>query len=629
MSSTAGNASSQKVALVRSLTPRLTRRRKIVLGTVSLAGATAAGTATYYLSLTFDDWREIFGMDAEIFTKDEEEELVALEKEGPPMKAPPIISAHPFKTTKSFLWRLLFCISRFLYIVRLILPVATYGAYWRLIRSDCEEVRRRFFAKCVSALESSGCTMLKFGQWISMRPDMFPKELVELCGRLRESAPAHAFEHTKAAIETAFGLAIEDIFETIDETPVASGCVGQVHRARLRPEYALANGARDVAVKVRHPSVLKETYIDFDILFGVLVPTLNFVWRLTGNTQVHLPFVKTNFYELVMKQIDFKWEAYNLSQFSRNFKREIRQANYARLSGSHGANSARDRQTKDEAHLSTTVSFPRVSPKLLSEAVLVESWAEGVSVGEIYDSEPNTDLGAMRSRVAAGAFDISMKMYLRDNFIHSDMHAGNMLYDPKLGHITVIDAGMATSLPQHILDVFGDFLRAVVLADADVLADAVYQFHDESGSGMPRPEKERLRSEIQLVLDRWRPHGYPPRPGVHSDCTIGDVMADVFGNLAENGVVLRSDVSVALASMQISEGLIIGLDREFDIISNTLPYFVRYQGWGSMQNVLSAGYNGSTDTTKSAHSGNLVGLVDTSGVVVHVPEEAEEAAKAG
>ena len=86
-------------------------------------------------------------------------------------------------------------------------------------------------------------------------------------------------------------------------------------------------------------------------------------------------------------------------------------------------------------------------------------------------------------------------------------------------------------------------------------------------------------------------------------------MADVFGSLSDMSVVLRSDVSVALASMQISEGLIIGLDPEFDIISKTLPFFVRYQGWASAQEVLTYGYNNAANT-RSKHSGNLVGLVD-------------------
>lgn len=44
-------------------------------------------------------------------------------------------------------------------------------------------------------------------------------------------------------------------------------------------------------------------------------------------------------------------------------------------------------------------------------------------------------------------FDISIKMFLRDNFIHGDLHAGNLLYDTVSSRITVLDAGLTASLP--------------------------------------------------------------------------------------------------------------------------------------------------------------------------------------
>ena len=88
-----------------------------------------------------------------------------------------------------------------------------------------------------------------------MRPDMFPRDLCEMCANLRQNAPTHEFHLTRDQIRESFGMEVEEIFEKMDRMPVASGCVGQVYRARLKPEYALASGDRDVAVKVRHPAV--------------------------------------------------------------------------------------------------------------------------------------------------------------------------------------------------------------------------------------------------------------------------------------------------------------------------------------------------------------------------------------
>ncbi len=47
-------------------------------------------------------------------------------------------------------------------------------------------------------------------------------------------------------LEEEFGAKVDDVFEWFDEVPVASGSVGQVHRARLR------NGGRKVTCCLVH-----------------------------------------------------------------------------------------------------------------------------------------------------------------------------------------------------------------------------------------------------------------------------------------------------------------------------------------------------------------------------------------
>ena len=46
--------------------------------------------------------------------------------------------------------------------------------------------------------------------------------------------------------------------------------------------------------------------------------------------------------------------------------------------------------------------------------------------------------------------DMSMKMMVRDNFVHGDMHGGNILYSMSENHVTVLDAGIATSLDKRL-----------------------------------------------------------------------------------------------------------------------------------------------------------------------------------
>lgn len=48
--------------------------------------------------------------------------------------------------------------------------------------------------------------------------------------------------------------------------------------------------------------------------------------------------------------------------------------------------------------------------------------------------------------LAQKIFGMNMKMFLRDNLIHSDMHAGNILFSEVTEELTVLDAGQTVSL---------------------------------------------------------------------------------------------------------------------------------------------------------------------------------------
>lgn len=66
-------------------------------------------------------------------------------------------------------------------------------------------------------------------------------------------APAHGFKHTQRALEQAFDMKLSELFESIDRRPVASGSIGQIHKAKLSEKGAAITGCRPgqvVAVKV-------------------------------------------------------------------------------------------------------------------------------------------------------------------------------------------------------------------------------------------------------------------------------------------------------------------------------------------------------------------------------------------
>ena len=77
-------------------------------------------------------------------------------------------------------------------------------------------------------MQRGGCSFQKFGQWMSMRPDMFSQLLVNKMSELRQDSPAHSAAVTRQIFRETFGVAVEEIFEEFSDKPIASGSIAQV-----------------------------------------------------------------------------------------------------------------------------------------------------------------------------------------------------------------------------------------------------------------------------------------------------------------------------------------------------------------------------------------------------------------
>lgn len=490
---------------------------------------------------------------------------------------------HPYDNSW-WCWKVYFRTKRFLYLVAVFLPCLTVASIGELTGN--QKARAFGLELLVGAFESAGCGLQKFGQWLSMRPDMIPADVVAALCSLRQDTPVHSIEHTRKMLKESFGLEITEMFEFFDVKPIASGTIAQVHRARLREEYALkanirqSNGelVQDIAVKVRHPNVLAETWCDVDLVFRFI--------HLTDILTI--PFNKAEFMQTLQSQIDLKQEAQNLLQFRENFKREA---------------------------ITSNLAFPIVSVDLLSGSILLESWVKGKSVSDIMtkvsarsfdmveeglaaigqnttqairaaDELVDTLAGEVlqtRKELARKLFDASIKMFLRDNLVHGDLHAGNVMFDEKAGCLTIIDGGLVTGLEEEwVRKDFGSLLHALCTGDVEKMVGKLMDFdvQSESQTGTTTTtaqveSRALFFQDIQRVVNKWvDPNGTTAPDG--GPISLGDLLGSIMYVVQRHQVCLRSDVAACLMTMGITEGLILSLDPNFDMVQQALPYFLRY-----------------------------------------------------
>ena len=178
---------------------------------------------------------------------------------------------HPY-ASRCLLWRLCFRTKRFVYLLWVFLPCAAVG--FIAVLTGSAKWRERWISVLISSIERAGCSIQKFAQWLSMRPDIAAPDVAEALSKLRTDAPAHELAHTQAVLSESFGVDMNELFEEFETEPVSSGTVAQLYRAVLKPEHAFTDNSgkliTKVAVKVRHPAAVAETYCDLSLIFGFI-----------------------------------------------------------------------------------------------------------------------------------------------------------------------------------------------------------------------------------------------------------------------------------------------------------------------------------------------------------------------
>ncbi|KAL2622671.1 hypothetical protein R1flu_002876 [Riccia fluitans] len=393
-------------------------------------------------------------------------------------------------------------------------------------------------------LELAGAAFIKWGQWAATRPDLFPRDLCSYLSKLHSQAPAHNFAQTRKIVEKAFGRKLEEIFEDFEEEPVASGSIAQVHRAVLRFRHpGQKSKPMTVAVKVRHPGVSEVIRRDFTIInwvakLSTYLPGLSWL-RLDESVQQFAVFMLT--------QVDLAREAAHLSRFIYNFRR-----------------------WKD-------VSFPKPLYPLVHPAVLVETYEHGESVARYVDRPEKTRLNSALAHIGTHTL---LKMLLVDNFIHADMHPGNILVRVKSGrsaksffrshpHVILLDVGMTAELPQRDRVTLLEFFKAVALRDGRKAAECTLQFSRAQSC----PDPEGFKDDVAAVFRLWQ-------TSEGDKLHAGDCIQELLERVRRHRVNIDGDVCTVMVTTLVLEGWQRKLDPELNIL-DTIHTLLFKADWAS------------------------------------------------
>jgi ubiquinone biosynthesis protein len=380
----------------------------------------------------------------------------------------------------------------------------------RDIRELSLEVRIR------KALTELGTTYIKLGQILSTRPDLLPPDFIKELSKLQDDAPPIPWEEVEAQLTAAWSQPLDELFASIDHTPLAAASLSQVHAAVLPND-------REVVIKVQRPDIQPVIKSDLAIL-----EDLASIAQHTPMGELYNPVdVVAGFSYTLQNELNYLREGRNADIFRKNFAEE------------------------------PYLYIPKVYWQLTTRQVLVLERIHGVKIDDIAGLE---DAGLDRKVVAANAARIIIKEVMADGFFHADPHPGNFFVLPQ-NVIGAMDFGMVG----HLTEVDRINLVRLYIASVRMDADAIVEQLIRMGAAAARVNRPTLKRDITRLLDKY--YGLPLK-----EIRAQDVVSDIMPIAWRHHLSLPPDLWLLGKTLAMMEGVGLQLDPDFDIFAVSKPF---------------------------------------------------------
>jgi predicted unusual protein kinase regulating ubiquinone biosynthesis (AarF/ABC1/UbiB family) len=380
----------------------------------------------------------------------------------------------------------------------------------------------------VDAFVSLGPTFVKLAQVFASRPDVVPEPYLSALGTLVDRVPVVPFEKIEREIVTAYGRLPEEVFETFDREPLASGSLGQVYRARYK--------GRDVVVKVLRPGV--EELVASDI--RAVNKILEVVSARWSNSHLRgFRVVVDEFSRRIGEEMDFRQEATNAIAIGDRFATNPR------------------------------VLIPAIETGLTRQRVIVMEFMEGTKVDSLASRVADGSINGRR--VAESVVEAYIQMMLVDGLFHADPHPGNLLVTDD-GRLVLLDFGMVVRVEPEMRRTLIRTALAAVGRDASGVIRGFYDL----GIVEPGTDMTTIHRLVEVLLgmafDGIASADIANR--ILADRTLAD---DVMRTIYDWPIILRGELVYFGRAVALIEGIGARYVPEFNPVAFAAPVILRHR----------------------------------------------------
>jgi predicted unusual protein kinase regulating ubiquinone biosynthesis (AarF/ABC1/UbiB family) len=409
-------------------------------------------------------------------------------------------------------------------------------------------------ARVTQAIEALGPTFVKFGQALSARPDIVPRELADALTVLQDNMQTFDTETARETIRSelqnkASTTALDAILTSLSEYPIAAASIGQVYKATL-PGY----GA--VAIKVQRPGIHKTVEQDALLLKSVAAWLESLPAGVPGSNRplvaAKLVDAVDEFMTRLFEELDYGNEANNMETFAKLYS------------------------VRKGTSTSIRVIVPEIIQSLCTEHVLVMEWIDG---SKLTDTE-NGRGKAENLRLIETGIECTLSQLLDTGILHADPHSGNLIKvrteeGMRLGYL---DFGVLSTVPEQVRDGLVCAVVELVFArNVQAVADLFAEMQLLAPSVMANPlEKAALAAALNQILsdvlqfpsDEAIAEGVSPVPQLRFDV----LLTSLFSLVTRFEFTLPPYFLNNARALATLEGIARGLDPSFNVLRVVYPY---------------------------------------------------------
>ena len=429
-----------------------------------------------------------------------------------------------------------------------ILPFLSRLLSTNYLTSDMENesVKQDYAIEFRHLLTKLGPTFIKFGQMLSIRPDVLPPIAVYELQKLCDSVPAFPTRTAIQMVEKELGISdVTSVLDGLEEDaiPIAAASLGQVYKCRIK-----ATG-ETIALKVQRPDMLRAVSLDLYLLRKYA----HFVEGFKSYLMEKGLFAKRKSYDVELLDTFASASYLELDYVKEGTNQEFVQEHLVPKIG------------KDKMHV------PSVFWKFTSRKVLASEFINGIQLAK-------SDKDTIRRLIPVGV-KIYLTQLLDIGFFHSDPHPGNLLVD-EYGRLVLIDFGLCATVAQPDTKGMTSAIVHLMTGDVDnLVTDAIHL-----GFLPSDVDRNNLLPVLQRVFDEAKlkdeiknsllngAGGAVSYRSVERRKRFGAISKDLNSIFFEFPFTVPNYFALITRALIVLEGIALTGDPQFDIFRASYPY---------------------------------------------------------